>query len=65
MARASSSSAFWAIIFSGDTRGACSSVKCVGFCSGGGLLNLLSSIVDVEAIRELSFSARAAALPAR
>ena len=54
MARASSSSAFCATMCDGDTGGEFSSVKYVGFCSGGGLLNLLSSIVDVtvEAIPE-------------
>jgi hypothetical protein len=48
---ASSSSAFWATMFDGDTGGECSSVKWVRLCSGGGLLKRLSSIVDVEAIR--------------
>lgn len=50
MANASSSSAPWETKLDGDTGGECSSVKYAGLSGGGGLLSLLSSMADVEAI---------------
>jgi hypothetical protein len=47
MDRASSSSRLWETTLEGDGGGECSSVK----LRSGGLLSLLSSIVEVEAIR--------------